>query len=127
MTIAINKRKKYLSWVLLVVTGLIAVGAAIKARDAPARDVQQFEEEVATQLPLGTHRDAVKKWISARGYDQRFSKAEMQNSRGIVSCIEARVPKTYFWYGKGGIEIWFSFDDKHKLVSVLVRWSSLFW
>ena len=71
MTIAINKQKKYLFWCLVAITGLIAVLAAINERkNSPERDVQQFEEEIASELPLGTHRDVVEKWITARGYSR---------------------------------------------------------
>src|SRR5881398_2527751 len=123
MTIAINKRKKYLFWCLVAITGLIAVLAAINERkNSPERDVQQFEEEIAAELPLGTHRDVVRKWIAARGYSQYFSKDMMQNSRGIVSCIGAEVPKGYFWYGKGEIKLQFFFDDNGRLVESPVRW-----
>src|SRR5262249_8316439 len=77
---------------------------------------------IAAELPLGTHRDAIEKWITARGYDQRFSKDMMQNSRRIASCVHARVPKAYFWYGKGEIELYFWLDDKGRLVESLIRW-----
>src|SRR5437763_17025505 len=98
MTIAINKRKKYLCWFLLAITGLIAVLAAIKEREnSPARDVQQFEEEIAVDLPLGTHRDVANKWIAARGYPKRSATLDRKdpnilnipNPRQNFSWIEA--------------------------------------
>jgi hypothetical protein len=66
MTIAISKRKKYLSWFVLALVGLSAVRCVMESNERPRRDVQQFEQEIATDLPPGTHRDAVKEWVSAR-------------------------------------------------------------
>src|SRR4051812_4901845 len=121
MTIAINKRKKYLFWFLLAITALIAVRVAIKAREnSPARDVEQIKQEINQGLPLGTHRDSVDKWLSARGYQHGMAE-EMQNPGRIVG-ICALVPKSYFWYGTGEIRFWFEFDDNGRLVKSSVHW-----
>jgi hypothetical protein len=121
MVTAINKRKKYLFWLILIVTGIFAVRYAIESReDSPARDVKQFKQEIAADLPPGTHRDAVEKWISARGY-QPLPAVDIHNPRLIVG-MSGFVPKSYFWYGKGDIYLWFEFDDNGRLVKSDVQW-----
>src|SRR5262249_40528400 len=116
-----SKRKKCLYWFLLAFTSGIVVRYAMHVRDeSPARDVKQLEREIAADLPHGTHRHLVKKWLSARGYQPHVA-LDYPGMRRVIG-IGAFVPKCYFWYGKGDIRLWFEFDDNGKLLKSSVRW-----
>ncbi len=119
MTIAINKRRKYLFWFLLAVTAIIAVCYAIDSLAPPTKDIQQFEREIAADLPLGTHRDTVEKWILARGFQPQM--AEHIQNPGRVTGMSARVPKSN-WLVEGEIYLRFTFDDNGRLIKSSVSW-----
>jgi len=114
-----NKRKKYLWWLLLPLTAIVGVWYAIDPNQPPTREIEQFKQQIAAELPRGTHRDAVEKWLIARGHQPQV--AENSKNPRRITGLSVRVPKSN-WLSKGEIYLWFEFDDNGRLIKSSVDW-----
>ena len=107
-------------WCLLssMIISLIAVAGLIASlADSPTRDAEQLKLDIASDLPRGTPRETVEKWLSARGYQPRL----VENVAGDVA-VQARVYKNYFWYGDGYLILGFELDGTNLLLRSRVTW-----
>ena len=125
MRFAVNNRRKNLWRFLVTLSGLTLVWYALDARKSLRRDIIQLEGQITTDLPVGTHRDSVEKWLSTGGWERGWGASTLGVQRnGRVTAIGAFVHRWYFWYGSGDLLLWFEFDDNGRLSQFSVIWDS---
>jgi hypothetical protein len=81
---------------------------------APVRAFERLQQEIMTELPLGTDRAAVEQWFKQR----RLSFSDLMD-HGRAVGLYASIPQRSFW-GPASIEIEMYFDGRGRLEKRIV-------
>ena len=79
--------------------------------DTPDREIARLNRQIEIDLPFGTSREKVEKWLKDRPSFDIHSDAA--NNPRLLRGITGR---GYFWYWSGDLSTFFFFDEQDRLV-----------
>jgi hypothetical protein len=96
------------------ITVLVAscIAGMVFGPDTPDREIARLNRQIETDLPLGTSRVEVEKWLTNRPDFDIFSDAANH-----PQLLRGTAGRGYFWYWSGDLTIFFSFDGQDRLVN----------
>ena len=113
-----GKRWRRLALTLL---GLVtACGGAVFLPDSPDREAERLRREIDADLPPGSPRAVVEKWLNDRDFHPR----PVVDAEGQFSGLFVNAYREYFWQGNGELELWFQFDQNGGLSGHGSDWTS---
>lgn len=98
-------------------TGAITVSLAtciagiVFGPDNPEREIARLNRQIEIDLPPGSSRAEVMKWLTNREDFDIISDAV-----NYPRLLWGRAGRGYFWYWSGDLTIFFSFDEQDRLV-----------
>ena len=99
-------------WTMTITAAVVScIVALVVLPDSPDREIARLNRQLEIELPLGTSRADVEKWLNDRPTFHDISGAA-DGARWTV--VQAH--REYFWYWSGWLMISFSFDDQDRLV-----------